>query len=193
MLPTRPPGTILQELTGVEVEEYYALDRTVAVSAALFRGSAQYWAEKLKTTTSARMVETARFESFNGWIDGQPAVTTHLPGRGLVYYIGCVLDDVSMRKLVDHILTFKMIRPAIKDLPPGVELCTRINDAGQKFLLLVNTTPDTRRVKFPPNQHEYITGGDYEGDVNLPGYTVAVLGERAPAEAHSAAGAAAAD
>ena len=185
MLPTRPPGPILQEVTGVEVEEYYALDRTVPVTATLFRGSAQYWAEKLKTITSGRMVETARFEDFNGWIDGRPAVTTHMPGRGIAYYVGCVLDDVSMRKLVDHILLFKMVKPVLKDVPPGVEVCTRVNAAGEKFLILINHTQDTRKVKFPPGMHEYITDGDYEGEVNLPPYSVAVLGKRQSEEAHS--------
>lgn len=180
MLPTRPPGAILRELAGVEVEEYYPLDRSVAVSSSLFRGSAETWAEKLhmlaedETASPAQII--AQYEDFNGWIDDSPAVTARTVKRGMVYYVGCVLDDVSMKKFIDHILQSRQITPAIKNLPPGVEVCTRVSEDGKAFHILINHNNQTKKVHFPPGLYEFVTQTAYEGDVNMPPYAVAVLG-----------------
>jgi len=94
----------------------------------------------------------------------------------MVYYVGCVLDDVSMKKFIDHILRSRQITPAIKNLPSGVEVCTRVNEDGKAFHILINHNNETKKVHFPAGLYEFITQMTYEGDVNMPPYAVAVLG-----------------
>jgi beta-galactosidase len=178
LLPTRPPGPVLSELLGIEVEEYYALDRSAALKAKLFRGSAQKWAEKIKILNKTSVIATASYERFNGWLDEQPAITSRVVGRSGVYYVGCVLDDGALGKFVHHVLDINLIRPALKNLPTHVEVCTRIKPDGEKVYILINHSAENQLVPFPAGYFEHVTQGVYEGDVNMPPYSVAVLSKQ---------------
>jgi beta-galactosidase len=178
MLPERPPALGLQDIAGVEVEEYYALDRSAPLEAKLFRRTAQIWAEKLRMMEYKIITPVAKFESFNGWLDGQPAVTSNMLGRGIVWYVGCILDDASQRKLLEHVINYLLIYPPLKEVPYGMEVCARENEAGDKFYILINHQNQPIQTKFPRGYFEYITQGEYTEVINVPPYAVAVLGKK---------------
>lgn len=178
LLPARPPGKVLSELLGVEVEEYYSLDRSAALKAKLFRGSAQKWAEKFKIVDEKNVATMASYECFNGWLDDQPALTSRDAGRGTVYYVGCVMDDAALRKFVNHVLNISLIHPVFKELPVSVEICTRMKPDGEKVTILINHSSESQIVPFPEGYYEHITQEHYKGEVNMPPYSVAVLSKQ---------------
>jgi len=98
-LPARPPGA-LADLTGIEVEDYYALLEPVPVSGEWFAGSSRLWAERLKVRHEARIQVIARYGACNGWLDGQPAITVHSHAAGEVKQILCIEDEAEMAHLI---------------------------------------------------------------------------------------------
>ena len=178
MLPERPPALGLQEITGVEVEEYYALDRSAPLRSTLFRGSAQIWAEKLRMLEEALVTPLAAFEPFNGWLDEQPAITVNRLGKGTAWYVGCMLDEAAQQKLIEHVIAELLISSPFQLNVYGVEVCVRENEAGEPFYILINHQNQTVQVDFPEGYYEYITQGEYAGPVNVPPYAVAVLGKK---------------
>jgi len=178
MLPQRPPALGLQDIAGLEVEEYYALDRSAPLEAKLFRGTAQIWAEKLRMMEYKLITPVAKYKAFNGWLDGQPAVTSNMLGRGVVWYVGCILDDASHQKFVEHVINYLLIYPHLKEVPYGMEVCARENEVGDKFYILINHQNQPIQAKFPHGYFEYITQGEYNDVINVPPYAVAVLGKK---------------
>jgi len=51
-----------------------------------------------------------------------------------------------------------------------------MNEKSQKFFCFINHNNESCKVKFPPGLYEYITRTWYSGEVNMPPYSVALLG-----------------
>lgn len=190
MLPERPPALGLQNITGVEVEEYYPLDTAAPLdSKTLHDGAtARVWAEKLKIAPYKLVSTVATYKPFNGWLDGTPAITTNMLGRGIVWYVGCILDDAAHRKFVDYVIQYLLLIPPLKQVPFGLEACARENAAGEKFYILINHQNQAIQTQFPKGFYEFITQAEYPGVLNVPPYAVAVLGKKPkpPADAEAA-------
>ena len=180
MLPQRPPGLGLQDIAGVEVEEYYPLDHAASLESKKLQdtGTARIWAEKLKMAEFKIITPLAKYRPFNGWLDGAPAITTNMLGRGIVWYVGCILDDTAHRRFVKYVIDYLLIILPLKEVPFGMEACARENEAGEKFYILINHQNQSIQTKFPQGFFEYITRAEYPDEINVPPYAVAVLGKR---------------
>ena len=67
-------------------------------------GTSRIWAERLRVLDREKTEVLATYGVSNGWLDGQPAITRHPYGKGMVTYIGAYLDEVSQKHLLqqDH-------------------------------------------------------------------------------------------
>jgi len=174
LLPMRQPGT-LAELAGVEVEEYYALDEPVPIKGNWFEGVSQQWAERLRMREPNMCAVIARYGPSNGWLDGQPAITVRGVSSGLVYYVGCYLDDASQQALIQRVIETVGLKPPI-ELPEGVEVCTRVAaDGKQRYFILINHTRESKILTLPWTALEQPGGRELKGKIELLGYDVAVI------------------
>lgn len=173
LLPSRQPGALAQA-AGVEVEEYYSLDVPVYVQGEDFAGHAGIWAERLRVLDGAEVSVLARYGAGNGWLDGQPAVTRHAHGKGLVYYVGAWLDVDSQQSLTNQFL--EAVGEEIIESPAGVQLHTVHSPAtGQEVTIVINHTRTAQTIVLPWAAQEHLSGKKAGKELSLPGYGVAVL------------------
>ncbi len=173
LLPMRQPGA-LAELAGVEVLEYFALPERVPVVGDLLNGSSQIWAEMLRVLDEGSTRVIARYGASNGWLDGQPAVTVHPCGKGLVTFIGAYLDDAAQKVMVDHVAASAGVR-GVMVTPPGVSACRRVSRAGAEIVILSNHTRSAQRVRLPWAAREHLRGRNADGEIELEAFGVALL------------------
>ncbi len=180
LLPSRQPGPLV-ELTGAEVEEYYALTEPVAVKGNLLEGEMRLWAERLRIPSVSsgqalddnRTQAVARYGASNGWLDDQIAVSVHLYGSGFTYYVGGCLDAAAQQTLFDHILNMAGI-PTF-DAPAGVEVLTRVDKLGSPVYLLINHTRSEQPVTLPWPMFEHLIQRHLQGQIKVVPYGVAVM------------------
>lgn len=178
LLPARQPGP-LRDLSGVEVEEYYALDEPVSVKGNWFEGQSNLWAERLKIVQKDRLSVIARYGSYNGWLDDQIAATVRGYGYGLVYVLGACLDEASLKLYFQRMLRMINVKPPM-ELPDGVEACKRIAQDGQEILILINHALEARRITLPWAAVEHISGQRLNGGARLAPFGVAVITQAPP-------------
>jgi beta-galactosidase len=170
LLPQRQPGFLVDAL-GARVEQYYALEKTFPVSGALGSGEASIWAEQLKSQAPGEEV-LLQYGKSNGWLDDQPAVMTRAYGKGRITYVGAVLDDKLMAAAAEWMTKQSGVTPVFGPVPDGVEVSRRVGPGKQVFVL-INYSPDTRRVNLPHSMN-LVLGGKQGDAVDLPPYGVAI-------------------
>ncbi|MFZ6029992.1 MAG: beta-galactosidase [Chloroflexota bacterium] len=176
--PNRQPG-ILTELTGVEVEEYYALNETVPVKANWFEGHSRIWAERLRIKLpNVNTSVLAKYGPSNGWLDGQIAIAASAYGTGMIYYMGTNLDDTAQQKLFERILSVASLKAPVT--PVGVEMRTLVNPAGEEVVIVINHTPQPQTVTLPWPAVEHLSGLQVPIETVQPPYGVAVLTKLPP-------------
>lgn len=173
LLPIRQPGQ-LATLAGIEVEEYYALLEPVPVIGAELSGTSQLWAERLRILDETETAIWYRYGPSNGWLDGQPAVTAHSHGSGIVYYIGAYLDNQTQCSLLQQIVKAAGVQP-LMTTPPGVEARLREHSGGRRLYFLINHEPVDQCFPLPWPAYDYLTGTYITDEVHLPACELAIL------------------
>lgn len=173
LLPSRQPGTILGNLLGGDVRQFYALEKPAPVSGQGGEGEAKIWAEMLETTAPDAEV-LVRYGKSNGWLDGQPAVITRRVGAGRITYIGAWLDDKTMDSLAAWMIQVSQVKPALGAAPEGVEVCRRVGSAKEVFIV-INHTTEPQTISLPRPMREALRGGDAASSITLPPREVGVL------------------
>ncbi|MGB8252728.1 MAG: beta-galactosidase [Anaerolineaceae bacterium] len=168
----RQPGP-LASVAGVEVEEFYALQEPVPVIGDQFQGTSRLWAERLKLVDDNTKT-LASFGVSNGWLDGQPAITVHPSGRGLVYYMGAYLDEESQQVFINQLLEEMGLRPVL-ETPVGVEARKLfLQDKGEIFIV-INHQNEPRSVEIPEPYFDNLKDQVLKGIVPLAPFQVLVL------------------
>lgn len=175
LLPSRQPGA-LAEIFGVHVEEYYGLVEPIPVSGERGVGTAHIWAEQLQI--DAPDVQTLLcYGKSNGWLDGQPAVTTRAVGSGRVTYIGAWLDDGLMRRITTLLLNLSHL--TWTSLPDGIELCQRRRADGRTVSMFINHATTMQTVALSAVYENLLTREHHDGELKLDAYGVAVIAQQA--------------
>jgi beta-galactosidase len=162
----RQPGP-LAELLGGRVEQYYALDESVAVG----DGKATIWAEDL----SAKAPDTEivlRYGKANGWLDGHPAAISRKVGKGRITYLGALVDAPTMAAFLDRALAGAGIARDYSP-PEDVEMLRRAAP-GREVLIVINHGREARQVPLPAAMEDVLAGGSKTA-LTLPPEGVAVL------------------
>ncbi len=179
--PSLQPGP-LREIAGVEVQEYYALDKDIRVQAkwsGMLEGKARIWAELLNPLSDATEI-VAKYGACNGWLDGGAAVTRHPVGGngGSVIYCGAWLDADLQNALMSWVIEQAHIAPLVPNIPDGVEIAQRSSDTGKCVTFVMNHTPERQSLEI-----SFLTNGAEEllsqtttqsSEVKLEGYEVKV-------------------
>ncbi len=180
LLPMRQPG-YLAKLAGIEVEDYYALDEPILIKGHLFDGVVRTWAERLKLT-GQYVLSMAKYKESNGWLDDQAAITVTgiLGGSGLIYYIGCYLDDKNQQILIDRLL--KNCTQTTLNTPANVEVRIRVRpdpegkpENDQEVYFVMNHASHETTLWLPWLAKNQITDELIDTELVLPPYGVVVL------------------
>ena len=167
----RQPGPLVPALGG-RVEQFYALRSEVPVSGTWGRGTAAIWAEFLSIRAPDTVVDL-RYGPGNGWLDGQPAAITRPLGRGEISYLGAVLDAGLMRTIAQSLTAAAGVASAALPAPDGVEVCRRVGEGREVFVLLNHNRADAQ-IALPAPMEDVLGGGTVR-QVTLPSEGVAVL------------------
>jgi beta-galactosidase len=173
LLPTRQPG-LLTEMSGVEVEDYYALQTPVPVNGDGWTGTSRIWAERLRVLDLEKTEVLATYGDSNGWLDGQPAITRHPYGKGIVTYVGAYLDEVSQKRLLQQIAQQAAVQAVLRT-PDGVEACRRVKKGIGEVIILINHNQSEQRVALPWSGYEHLHQQTLEYELTLEPYGVAVV------------------
>ncbi len=172
LLPSRQPGA-LAELSGVEVEDYYALDELVPIEGEWLNGSSKQWAERLKLLDPQNAIPISRYGKSNGWLDGQIAMAAHPFGKGMVYTVGVYLDEQAQQTFMEHVLQKAGIQ-AVKS-EKDVEVSTRSTPEGKEICIVINHASTERNFVAPWPAHEHLTGQIVHQGLKLLPYDVAIF------------------
>jgi len=175
LLPMRQPGPLV-EITNVEVEDYYALDKPIVVHGKMTGNSiAKQWAERLRIIDESKYTQqVAQYGQFNGWLDEQMAISFNPFGKGGVYYVGTYLDENAQARMLTYITDLRKIKP-LMSTPKGVEVCQRVSPNGEKIYLVINHQASEKKVPIPWAAHEHLSGFSGKGQLTLAPYGIAVL------------------
>jgi beta-galactosidase len=171
LLRIRQPGYLTDAL-GAQVEQYYALEKSIPASGPLGTGEASVWAERLKTTAPEAEV-LLRYGHSNGWLDNQAAIVTHRFGKGQITYVGAVLDDKLMQALAATITKSSKITPALGPVPDGIEASRRVG-ANKTVYVLINWRPEIQTIQLPRPMQSLLQQKQIT-QIQLPQYGVAIL------------------
>lgn len=154
--PERQPGPLVAPLGG-RVDQFYALLKPVSVSGVYGSGSANIWAEQLSVKNPATTV-LLRYGRGNGWLQGKPAMIERHIGKGVLAYLGAVLDPSLMHSTVDALAKQAGVTSAFGPLPKGVEVCRRVGEGREVFILINHNRADAV-VHLPQGLHKVLGDG----------------------------------
>jgi beta-galactosidase len=174
LLPIRQPG-FLAEALGAQVEQYYALEKPVAVSGSLGNGEASVWAEWLKPSPADTQV-LLKYGRNNGWLDEQPAIVSRAYGRGSITYVGTLLDEHLTEALAEWLTKSTGVSPAFGPVPNSVEVNRRVG-ANRSVYVLINWRAENQNISLPHAMQSLLDQKQVT-QVHLPQYGVAVLSDQ---------------
>ncbi|HEY3537166.1 MAG TPA: beta-galactosidase [Trinickia sp.] len=157
-LPDRLPN-LLTELAGAYVDEYDPVGKD-AQTLSLESGerlSCGQWCDIL-TPVTAETTATYSGEYFAG----KAAVTRNAHGKGVVYYIGTVLDEKASQVLMRRIARDAGIDCSL-ELPDGVEVAIRQSDE-RRLIFVLNLSKEPKEVSIAlRNCVSALSGGSFSG------------------------------
>ncbi len=164
------PG-LFKELAGVEVEEFDSLNygRHISVSTIVGSGHASIWCDILKPTKASVI---ANYTS--DYYSGQPAITVNSFGKGKVYYIGCDLDNTTLKNLVRIIATDSAVVPVMEYSIDGVEAVLKVKD-GKRFIMVLNYNAFEVKVPIEKSYKDILSANISNGVLTVQSYGVALL------------------
>ncbi|HWR15730.1 MAG TPA: beta-galactosidase [Terriglobales bacterium] len=173
LLPSRQPGTILSELLGGDVVDFYALDKDFSVTGKVGSGQVKNWAEMLEAKQPGVDV-VLKFGTSNGWLDDKPAVITRKVGKGSITYIGAWLDEKLTRDVLASEVSGSGVKQILPGLPSGVEVSRRVSTDGKTVLIVINHTRQQQQVTLPRPMRSLLDG-QQKSSLDLPPSEVVVL------------------
>jgi len=169
--PELPPGP-LSVVTGVEVEDSYAIVNPVPVRVAGKAGTARIWVEKLRVKTRDVKV-LGTFGKGYDWVEGAPAVTVRKVGKGRAFYLAGWLDATLIDVVVGEALKGAGVRVRFRS-PPGVEVASRMDSQGREVVIVMNHTEFPAKVDLPAGR-DLLRGGKTGGKRTLAARDVVVI------------------
>jgi beta-galactosidase len=169
------PGP-LAALVGAHVDQTHVPPEPIAVAGKIGTGRTRIWAERL--AIDATDVEVMlRYPASSDWLDKAPAIVSRAVGKGRVTYIGAWLDQKALAQVLAWAATKAGTAPAFADIPPEVEVTTRMaRERRADFVINWATEAQTLALPFP---HVDLLGDAKPlTRLTLPPFGVAVLVRR---------------
>lgn len=167
----RQPGPLAPAVGG-RVEQFYALLEDAPVSGPWGTGKATVWAERLdRLAPDAEVV--LRFGAGNDWLAGHPAAIRRPLGKGVITYLGSVLDDTLMRRVALAWVKEADVASAVVSARAGVKVSRRVG-GGREVYVITNFSTQAQEISLPGAMTDVLSGGSTTV-ARLPRYGVAVL------------------
>ena len=164
------PGP-LAELCGLEVSDLAPLARPFALHSpaipALNTAQASTMADEIEPTSAEVLATYA-----SGWRAGLPALTRNFYGKGVVYYLGTILEGAGLDALLDALCVQAGVSRGLVT-PPGVRAYTRRGEQAE-LLFLINETEQAQLIQLPEAWQDALSGSICQS-VTLTGVNVCVL------------------
>ncbi len=167
----RQPGPLAITLGG-RVEQYYALIEDLSVNGPWGSGKATIWAERLQPLGSDTEV-MLRYGSGKSWLSEMPAAIRRRHGEGSITYLGAVLDDDLMGRIVFGWVKEAGISSPFIQVPQGIKVCRRTGNGNDLFIIL-NFSHCTEKITLPSSMVNVLTGSEVMS-ITLPRYDVVIL------------------
>jgi beta-galactosidase len=173
----RPLPGLLDELCGVQVEEYDSLPRgaenplefSLPVMANSHPPSASVWCDILKP-----MGATVVARYTKDYYAGKPAITVNSFGTGKAVYVGAAGDSALYETLADWLLELSSV-PRLLAAPPGIEVTERWQGR-RRILLVLNHTERQQQITLDCCYRNLLDdSAPLEGTVAVPPREVLVL------------------
>ncbi|MCW3834788.1 beta-galactosidase [Sphingomonas canadensis] len=142
----RQPGP-LSALLGMQVEYYYPLDESAAITGPGGPATVLTWAEVLRPIAPDAEI-LARYTGGSGWLVGRPAIGARRAGRGSIIYVGAILDTNGQNGLSIWMAARAALSTPVIEPPAGVEVMERCN-ARTRYLILINHNDQPARIDLP--------------------------------------------
>ncbi|MEO5641399.1 MAG: beta-galactosidase, partial [Sphingomicrobium sp.] len=120
--------------------------------------TARQWAEQLECDTARPLA----IYNDGQWA-GKPAIAVNRFGSGQAVYIGAMIDDISLARLLDRSMLAAGIRPPFV-VPDGVEVTQRRRGA-REWVYLLNHSPAAQSVALPRPMRDLLTGQALSGSI----------------------------
>jgi beta-galactosidase len=162
-------------LTGIRVEDVDPLPPGTSFSVDFGDGrplAARNWREEI-------YIEGAEVLAvyIGGPMNGRPAVTAHIRGRGQTRYVSFRPDTEAMDRILDPVLERAGVT-GLLETPPGVYASRRIDGDGRGRLFLLREGEGTVEVRLPVEGFTDAVDGRLVGEVlTLGSWDVRVLNE----------------
>ncbi|HCU49162.1 MAG TPA: beta-galactosidase, partial [Micromonosporaceae bacterium] len=135
----------LREVLGLRVDEFWPLPvgGTVSVDLAGEGYHGSVWSEWVEAEGAQPIATFAE-----GELTGRPAVTRHVFGKGVAWYLATRPEPSLMRVLLDRARADAGVEPVLPDLPDGIQAVVRHGE-DRSYLLLLNHGNETATVTLP--------------------------------------------
>jgi beta-galactosidase len=176
LLQMRQPAQLASSL-GAHVDEFYALEKNVAVTGSAGAGEATIWGELL-ATDAADVDVGLRFGAVNGWLDNQPALVSRKLGAGRITYVGAWLDQALLSKLARGWVGAANVKSAFGEAPEKVEVNERRGSNGKSTLIVINYGDKAERLALPREMFNVLEANSVVRNLEVAPRGVLVLRDR---------------
>jgi beta-galactosidase len=181
------PGP-LRRLAGVTISESTLIpaakansssDEYVPASENNVIGKSSDWPGIYRATEWADVLElhSARslFEYGKDYVQGQPAVTANVFGRGRVFYFGSIFDEEFYARFAKRVAQ-DLALDTLAAIPSGVEAVER-EDGTHRLLFLLNFAPKRQAAEITGHWEDLLTGRDASGKVTIEPFDIQLLAQ----------------
>lgn len=152
----------IEDMAGISIEEQHALIGVETTALKIIDDSASYscglWYDvfTLKTATPLAFYNSRFFK-------GKPVVSKNQFGKGNVYYIGSMVDDAVVSKVVKQALMNASIKPLAISKNELVEV-TEVSSIKGKFLFAINYSSEDASIQLDSLGKDVLTNETIIGD-----------------------------
>lgn len=162
----------LREVFGCYSEEWHPLlpGESVGIKIGTARGEVSGWSEHIRVLPGASVEAT--FET--GDLAGLPAIVSNQLPKAKSWYLGCTPDRTMLSEFLERTAIEAGVAPVVLNLPKGMEVTKRVNDAGS-YLFLINHSNEDKLVEIGQSSRDLITEDSFEHAVPVSAGLVRVL------------------
>jgi beta-galactosidase len=162
----------LRDVFGCYTEEWHPLlpGESVGIKIGTARGEVSGWSEHIRVLPGASVEAT--FET--GDLAGLPAIVSNQLPKAKSWYLGCTPDRTMLSEFLERTAIEAGVAPVVLNLPKGMEVTKRVNEAGS-FLFLINHSNEDKLVEIGQSSRDLITEDSFEHAVPVGAGLVRVL------------------
>jgi beta-galactosidase len=175
--PMRPYPGLISDLCAVTVEEFTRVLEGEEPKVYFMDAGSLACGPFLELLKPAGSVVLARYGEGSGHYASSPALVWNAWGHGSAYYFGGVFTQATAGALAGRV-GLEAAAPELLNLPPEIELAIRQSE-NTRFYFLLNYSSEPKMLTVKKPMVDLLSGEDRQGEVEIEGFGVWVLSEKA--------------